>query len=60
MNDYINAQIINMKIIVKTFRQSCQLGAQKDDGTISKEEAKAIQRINAATKKFVAQLDKIK
>lgn len=59
MNDYINAQIMNMKIMVKTFQQSCQIGALKDNGTIGKDEAKALKKIDAAAQKFIQRLDNI-
>lgn len=38
MNSYIEAQIFNMKSMVKVFNQSCKIAATKDDGKISKEE----------------------
>lgn len=59
MNEYIEAQIVNMKIMVKTFQQSCKIGATNDDGNIGKEEAKAIKKIDAAAKSFIAKLEKI-
>lgn len=36
MNHYIYAQILNMQAMAKTFGQSCELAAMKDDGQISK------------------------
>ena len=60
MNSYITAQIANMKSMVKTFEQSCQLAASKDDGKIDKNELKTLKRIERASKRFIAELDKLK
>ena len=45
MNHYIYAQILNMQAMAKTFGQSCELAAMKDDGQISKDEVKQLKRI---------------
>lgn len=60
MNEYLKAQIINMKAIVTTFELSCQMAAQKDDGKIDKIEAKKLQKIRKASARFIEQLNKIK
>lgn len=60
MNSYIYAQIINMQTMVKTFEQACELAALKDDGKISKDEAKQIKRIKAAAQQFHKELEKVK
>lgn len=60
MNTYISAQIINMKFMVQTFKQSCQMGALKDDGRIDKDEARIIQKINIASDKFLKELENLK
>lgn len=60
MNSYIEAQIFNMKSMVKVFTQSCELAARKDDGQISKDEEKKLKQIKAAAEKFCKELDKIK
>lgn len=60
MNSYIEAQIFNMKSMVKVFNQSCELAARKDDGQISKEETKQLKQIKTAAEKFCKELDKIK
>ncbi|MCI7000427.1 MAG: hypothetical protein MR888_08055 [Clostridiales bacterium] len=60
MNSYIEAQIFNMKSMVKVFTQSCELAARKDDGQISKDEEKQLKQIKAAAEKFCKELDKIK
>ena len=60
MNDYINAQIMNMKLITQTFKQSCQMAAIKNDGQIDKNEEKVLKKINAAAERFIKELDNIK
>lgn len=60
MNYIIIAQITNMIAITKTFEQSCRMAAQMDDGIISKAETKTIQKISAATNKYIAELEKLK
>ena len=60
MNSYIEAQIFNMKSMVKVFTQSCELAARKDDGQISKDEEKQLKQIKAAAEKFCKELDKIR
>ena len=59
MNDYITAQIQQTKAYVKAFEAACQLGAMKNDGTIDKDEQKALKRINQAVKQFVRELEKV-
>lgn len=59
MNHYINAQITNMKAMVKTFQQSCRMAAVQDDGTISREEEKLLKKINAAAERFTKELDNL-
>lgn len=60
MNHYIYAQILNMQAMAKTFGQSCELAAMKDDGQISKDEVKQLKRIKAAVEMFCKELDKVK
>lgn len=59
MNYIIRAQIQNMVNISKAFEASCKAAATMDDGKTSKEEAKTIQKISAATNKFIVELQKI-
>lgn len=59
MNYHIDAQIVNLKAIVKTFEQSCKMAAMKDDGKISPDEEKVLKKINAATQRFLKDLDKV-
>mgnify|MGYP004630272755 FL=1 len=60
MNHYIHAQILNMQAMTKTFLQSCEMAATKDDGQISKDEAKQLKKIKAATEQFCKELERIK
>ena len=60
MNYYIEAQIFNIKSMVKVFKQACEIAMQKDDGQISKDEEKQLKQIKAAAEKFCKELDKIK
>ena len=60
MNEYITAQIKNMQTMVKTFEQSCHLAASKNDGKIDKNELKTLKKIEAASKRFISDLDKLK
>ena len=60
MNYYIEAQIFNIKSMVKVFKQSCEIAAQKDNGHISKDEERQIKQIKEAAEKFCKELDKIK
>lgn len=59
MNFHLDAQIINMKTIVRTFEESCRMAATKDDGRIDPEEEKVLKKISAATQKFLKELDKL-
>ena len=60
MNDYITAQITNMQTMVKTFEHSCKMAAMKNDGQTDKNEKKTIKKIEAASKRFISDLEKLK
>lgn len=60
MNPYIEAQIFNIKSMVRVFNQSCEMAAIKDDGQISKEEAKQLKKIKLASEAFCKELEKIR
>lgn len=60
MNSYINAQIINMITLTKTFDQACELAAMQDDGMKSREEIKKLKKLRAASEKFRKELESIK
>jgi len=59
MNYHIDAQVMNMKAIVKTFEQSCRMAATKDDGKVSPDEEKVLKKINAASQRFIKELEKL-
>lgn len=59
MNHYMNAQIMNMKAMIKTFQQSCKMAATQDDGTISREEEKLLKKINIAAERFSKELENL-
>lgn len=58
MNDYINAQIQQMKAYVKTFESACVLAAKKTDGIVDKAEEKTLKKIQKAVEHFTRELDK--
>lgn len=60
MNHYIHAQILNMQAMAKSFCQACELAATKDDGKISRDEAKQLKRIKAAVESFCKELNRAK
>lgn len=60
MNSYIDAQIINMIAMAKTFEQSCRMAALKNDGTIDRDEEKTLKKISAATEDFIKKLNSLK
>lgn len=53
MNPFISTQCKNMVLMVQTFTHSCKMAAIKDDGQISKEEEKALKKINKAAEQFM-------
>lgn len=59
MNQYINAQILNMTTMVKTFQQSCRMAALKDDSTIDRSEQKMLDKINKASERFIKELEAV-
>lgn len=60
MNTYIEAQIMNMKAMVKTFESSCKMAALKNDGSIDRNEERQLKKISAASAKFIKELESIK
>lgn len=59
MNDYLKAQITNMKTMAETFKHSCYMTALKNDGTVDRDEEKYIKKINAVTDRYIQDLEKI-
>lgn len=60
MNSYVEAQILNIITMTKTFEQACEIAAMKDDGKISREEEKQLKKIKTASQKFRKELAAIK
>lgn len=59
MNDYIAAQICQVKVFLKNFENACELGAKEDNGEIDKEEAKELKQIHKAVERFTRDLERI-
>lgn len=59
MNTFIQAQIFNMKTMVKTFEQACEMAALKDDGKVNREEEKTLKKIKAASEAFIKELERL-
>lgn len=60
MNSFIQAQILNITTMTKSFEQACEMAAMQDDGKISREEAKQLKKIKAAAQKFRKELESIR
>lgn len=60
MNSYIQAQIVNITTITKTFEHACEMAALKDDGKVSREEERQLKKIKAASQRFIRDLEAIK
>lgn len=59
MNIYLNQQILNAIMFNQNFILNCKAAAIKDDGAIDKEEAKKLKKLEAAAKKYIAELQSI-
>lgn len=59
MNSYIATQCKNMIASVGVFKQACQMAAMKDDGAVSKEEQKLLNKINKLSDKYIKELEKL-
>lgn len=60
MNSHMQAQISVIISTVKSLEANLILTAMKNDGAIDKDEAKIIEKVKAATKKYIKELEKIK
>ena len=60
MNPFIKSQITNIVTMTQAFKQGCQMAAKYDDGSISKDEAKTLKKIEAIADKFTSDLLKLK
>lgn len=56
----LQQQILNMQIIINTFKMNCHYAALTDDGRVDPEEQKILKQIDKASEKFLNELKKIK
>jgi len=59
MNLEIQTQVLAMQNMVRNFGQICRVAAMKDDGKIDSDEAKTIKKIEAASQRFLKELNKL-
>lgn len=59
MNSQITAQISNMIHLTRNFETACQLAALQDDGKMSGNEKRALEKTLSASQKFRKDLEKI-
>lgn len=59
MNQFMKQQIENIIQIADTFKVMLEISAQKDDGKITKDELKEIQKLNKITDDFIKKLKKV-
>ena len=57
MNYYLKSQVNNMTIMTKAFNDGCHLAVTQNDGSIDKEEAKALKKIDEATQRFIKEIN---
>lgn len=60
MNRFMQSQVNNVLLSMKTLNQSIEMAAKQDDGKISKEEQKNIRKIRKAIAKFEQAMEKIR
>ena len=60
MNRFMQSQVNNVLLSMKTLDQSIEIAAKQDDGEISREEQKAIKQIRKAIQNFNKAISKIK
>ena len=60
MNRFMQSQVNNVLLSLKTLNQSIEMAAKQDDGKISKEEQKNIRKIRKAIAKFEQAMGKIR
>lgn len=59
MDYFIKSQIKNMTSIAEAFVNACRIAAQKNDGLIDKDETKALKKIEAATQRFIKEINAV-
>ena len=60
MNRFMQSQVNNALLSLRTLNQSIELAARQDDDKISKEEQKQIKQIRKAVSNFEKAISKIK
>lgn len=60
MNYLIDSQIQNIIMTLQAFNQSCKMAAYQNDEHIDLKEQKALKKIDAATAKYIKELEKIR
>lgn len=48
-----------MTTMAKAFKNACHLAATQNDGQIDREEAKVIKKIDAATERFIKEINSV-
>lgn len=59
MNQFIKTQITNLLLSLKNFEDSLKIAALEDDGQISKDEQKILDKVHKATLKYSKELEKL-
>ena len=57
MNTYMDTSIKACIGYLRAFEQTMKLSATKDDGQVSKDEAKLLKRLNKLTDKYITELE---
>jgi len=58
-NTWMEMQIVNQIQVSENFKNTCLIASQKDDGKISREEKKILDKINKETDAYIKALRKI-
>lgn len=56
----LKQQILNMTLMINSFKANCHYAALADDGQVDAEEQKILKQIDKASEKFLKELQKIK
>lgn len=59
MNTHIKLEITNAILVSQNFKTACRVDATKDDGKISKDEARILKKLEKCTDKYIKELNKI-
>lgn len=59
MNHYLKSQIENMITMTKAFDKACHLAVMQNDDHVDKDEAKALKKIDAATQRFIKEIESV-